>query len=59
MPMISPAAFAASLRPGLRIFVAGCAGEPSAVLDALAGRPEALAGSTLLGVPIASINRRD
>ncbi|WP_203074543.1 acetyl-CoA hydrolase/transferase family protein [Falsiroseomonas ponticola] len=59
MPMISPAAFADTLRPGMRLFVAGCAGEPTAVLDALAARPGSLAGSTLLGVPIASINRRD
>jgi len=59
MPMITPAAFAETLRPGLRIFLAGCAGEPTAVLDALAARPAALEGSTLLGVPIASINRRD
>ncbi|SFK31175.1 acetyl-CoA hydrolase/transferase family protein [Falsiroseomonas stagni] len=59
MPMITPATFAETLRPGLRIFIAGCAAEPTAVLDALAARPAALAASTLLGVPIASINRRD
>lgn len=59
LPMITPAAFAATLRPGLRIFVAGCAGEPLALLDALSERPEAMRGSTLLGMPIASINRRD
>lgn len=59
MPMITPATFAETLRPGLRIFIAGCAAEPTAVLDALAARPAALAGSRLLGVPIASINRRD
>jgi acyl-CoA hydrolase len=59
MPMITPAAFARSLRPGLRIFIAGCAGEPTAVLDVLEAQPAALAGCTLLGVPIASVNRRD
>jgi hypothetical protein len=44
LALASPAAFAAALRPGRRIFVAGCGGQPDALLDALAARPEALAG---------------
>jgi acyl-CoA hydrolase len=57
--MLTPAAFVATLRPGLRLFLAGCAGEPLAVLDALAAAPDALRDSTLLGMPIAGVNRRD
>lgn len=57
--MLTPAAFVASLRPGLRIHIAGCAGEPHAVLDAMEAAPDRMAGSALLGVPIASVNRRD
>jgi acyl-CoA hydrolase len=55
----SPAAFAASLRPGRRIFVAGCGGQPDALLDALAARPEALAGSVIAGVWIPGVLGRD
>ncbi|NKC29603.1 acetyl-CoA hydrolase/transferase family protein [Falsiroseomonas selenitidurans] len=51
---MSPALFAAGLKPGLRIFIAGCGGEPLAVLEAL----PAYAG-TLLAVPVAGVNRRD
>jgi acyl-CoA hydrolase len=57
--MLSPHAFLASLRPGLRIFVAGCAGEPLALLDAAAARPGALRGSRFVQAPIAGVNRRD
>ena len=55
--MLSPDGFVATLSPGLRLFIAGCAGEPLAVLEALTRRPEALLGTTLLGMPIAGINR--
>ena len=58
-PMLSPHTFLRGLRPGLRIFVAGCAGEPLALLDAAASRPEALAGATFMQLPIAGVNRRD
>ena len=57
--MLSPDGFVAGLSPGRRMFIAGCAGEPLAVLEALARRPGALLGTTLLGMPIASINRWD
>lgn len=55
MQAVSPAAFLATLPHGLRIFIAGSAGEPSAVLDAMGELP----GSTLLAVPIPGVNRRD
>lgn len=55
--MLSPDGFVATLPPGLRLFIAGCAGEPLPVLEALARRPEVLLGTTLLGMPIAGINR--
>ena len=58
-PIFSPAAFVRGLRPGGRLFVAGCAGEPLALLDALAAAPAALRDSTLLGMPVAGVNRRD
>ncbi|MGG5809272.1 acetyl-CoA hydrolase/transferase C-terminal domain-containing protein [Falsiroseomonas sp. CW058] len=57
--MTTPEAFAAALRPGLRIFLGDAAGQPDAVLDALAARPEALAGATLIQVPVPGANRRD
>jgi acyl-CoA hydrolase len=57
--LLSPAAFVAGLPPGLRLFVAGCAGQPDAVLDALAARPDALRGATFVQVPIPGVNRRD
>lgn len=59
VPMLSPAAFLRGLRPGLRIFVAGCAGEPLALLDAAAAQPAALAGASFVQLPIAGVNRRD
>lgn len=52
---VSAAAFVAALPAGLRIFVAGCAGEPLAVLEAMPGRLDA----TLLAVPIPGVNRLD
>ena len=59
VPMLSPDAFLRGLRGGLRIFVAGCTGEPLALLDAAASRSEALAGTGFVQVPIAGVNRRD
>jgi acyl-CoA hydrolase len=53
--VVSPAAFVAALPRDLRIFLAGCAGEPLAVLDAM----QAGCAATLLAVPIAGVNRRD
>lgn len=57
--LTTPAAFAASLRPGRRIYVAGCAGQPDALLDALAARPEVLDGSVIAGVWIPGVLGRD
>lgn len=57
--MLSPDAFLRCLRPGLRIFVAGCAGEPIALLDAAAARLNCLAGVHFVQVPIAGVNMRD
>lgn len=58
MGTISPERFVASLRPGLRILIGGAAGQPDAVLDALAARgaPE---GTVLVQVPVPGANRRD
>ena len=52
---ISPAAFVSALPPGLRLFIAGCAGEPVALLEAMGTLPDA----TLISVPIPGVNRRD
>jgi len=57
--MLSPEAFLRELRPGLRIFVAACAGEPLALLDAANAQPERLRGAHFIQVPIAGVNRRD
>lgn len=58
-PLLTPRAFARSLSPGRRLYVAGCAGQPDAVLDALAAHPEALAGAALVGVWIPGVLGRD
>ncbi|MBU8539588.1 acetyl-CoA hydrolase/transferase family protein [Falsiroseomonas tokyonensis] len=55
MQAISPASFVAALPRGLRIFIAGCGGEPGAVLDAMGALP----GSTLIALPVPGVNRRD
>jgi acyl-CoA hydrolase len=47
------------LRPGLRVYVAGCFGEPTGFLDALAREPDRGAGVTFTGVFIPGVNRRD
>jgi acyl-CoA hydrolase len=59
LALTSPAAFAATLRPGRRLYVAGCGGQPDAVRDALAARPEALKGSVIAGVWIPGVLGRD
>jgi len=59
LALATPAAFAATLRPGRRLYVAGCGGQPDAVLDALAARPEALKGSVIAGVWIPGVLGRD
>jgi acyl-CoA hydrolase len=59
LTLISPAAFAAALRPGRRIYVAGCGGQPDAVLDALGAEPKALRTSVIAGVWIPGVLGRD
>jgi acyl-CoA hydrolase len=59
LTLTTPAAFAATLRPGRRILVAGCGGQPDALLDALAARPEVLDGATLAGVWVPGVLGRD
>ncbi len=44
---------------GHRIYLAGCAGEPTATLDALQADPELGAGRRFTGVWIPGVNRRD
>jgi acyl-CoA hydrolase len=57
--LISPQRWVETLTPGQRIYVGGCGAEPTAVLDALATRPDLLAGSRLTGVFIPGVNRRN
>lgn len=59
LALTSPAAFAAALQPGRRIYVAGCGGQPDAVLDRLGAEPEALRGSVIAGVWIPGVLSRD
>jgi acyl-CoA hydrolase len=59
LALTTAAAFAATLRPGRRIHVAGCGGQPDAVLDAMALRPEGLAGAVIAGVWIPGVLGRD
>lgn len=47
------------LRPGMTVYVAGCAGEPTGVLDAIRARPETAADVTFTGVWIPGVNRFD
>jgi acyl-CoA hydrolase len=55
----SPREAIALLRPGMRVFLGGCAGEPSAFLEALARDPDRGAGVTFTGVFIPGVNRVD
>ncbi len=47
------------LHAGQRVYVAGCCGEPTSFLDAIAAEPERAAGVTFTGVLIPGVNRRD
>lgn len=47
------------LEPGMQVFVGGGSNEPSALLDALAARPEAARGITFTQFPLPGLNRRD
>jgi acyl-CoA hydrolase len=44
------------LRPGMDVFVAGCAGESAILLDALRENPECAAGVRFTGVQIPTVN---
>lgn len=47
------------LHPGMRVFVPGASNEPSALLEAIAARPEAAAGVTFVQFPLPGMNRFD
>ena len=53
------AAALARLRPGQRVCVAGCAGEPAGFLDTLAADPERARGLTVKGIFLPGVNGRD
>lgn len=59
LPMLSARNAAALARPGARIYVAGCCGEPGAILDAVAADPELWRDVELIGAFIPGVNRRD
>lgn len=56
---IGAAAAAYLARPGSRIYLAGCTGEPAAILEAVAQDPGLWRGVTLTGVFIPGVNERD
>lgn len=59
IPRLSAAEAAALAAPGARLYVAGCCGEPGAILEAVAADPELWHGVELLGAYIPGVNRRD
>jgi len=59
MPMLSAGDAAALAAPGSRLYVAGCCGEPGAILDAVAKDPELWRDVEVLGAFIPGVNRRD
>ncbi len=59
VPMLSARAAAALAGPGSRIFIGGCCGEPSAILDAVAVDPDLWQDCELVGAFIPGVNRRD
>ncbi|WEK50223.1 MAG: acetyl-CoA hydrolase/transferase C-terminal domain-containing protein [Candidatus Kaistia colombiensis] len=59
IPKLSAPEAAALAAPGARLYVAGCCGEPGAILDAVAADPELWRGVELLGAYIPGVNRRD
>lgn len=56
---ISPEAFTRELQPGMRVFVPGASNEPSALVEAIAARPECAAGVTFAQFPLPGMNRTD
>lgn len=57
--MLSAAAAAALVVPASRVYLAGCCGEPGAILDAVAADPELWRDVDLLGAYIPGVNKRD
>ncbi|MCX5577685.1 acetyl-CoA hydrolase/transferase family protein [Kaistia terrae] len=57
--MLSAADAAALAAPRSRVYVAGCCGEPGAILDAVAADPELWRDVELLGAYIPGVNKRD
>ena len=51
--------FRADLPQIARVYVAGCSGEPLALVDALSQRPDLAAGVTFLGIWIPGVNQTD
>lgn len=56
---LSPDHVADLLRPGMRVFVPGASNEPTALLEALAARPDKAAGVTFVQFPLPGMNQTD
>ena len=59
MQVVSAAALAGLLEPGMRVFVAGSSNEPHALAEALREMPDAARGVTFLQFPLPVLNRTD
>lgn len=59
MNVVDAAGVAALLKPGMRVWVAGNVGEPTALLDALRRHPDAAAGVTFVQFPLPGMNTFD
>jgi acyl-CoA hydrolase len=59
IPKLSAREAAALAPPGARVYLAGCCGEPGAILDAVSAEPDLWRGVELLGAYIPGVNRRD
>ena len=59
MKELQPTEIASQLRPGMRVYVAGNVGEPSALLQALQAQPGAAAGVTFVQFPLPGMNQFD
>lgn len=59
IPRLSARSAAALVPPGARAYVAGCCGEPGAILDAVAADPDLWRDVELLGAYIPGVNTRD
>lgn len=59
MDRVSAVQAAALVKPGDRVFVAGCCGEPGSILDIVAARPSLWRDVRLIGAFIPGVNERD